>query len=81
MTLQTPAVAVEEPDEVLEPAESSWKSILGSTLTFITLVLLWELLVRELTDSGLAAARAERNRACLGRLAWRARPAFACYAL
>jgi NitT/TauT family transport system permease protein len=52
MTLQTPAVAVEEPDEVLEPAESSWKSILGSTLTFITLVLLWELLVRELEIPG-----------------------------
>jgi NitT/TauT family transport system permease protein len=52
MTLQTPAVAVEEPDEVLEPAESSWRSILGSTLTFITLVLLWELLVRELEIPG-----------------------------
>ena len=52
MTLQTPAVAVEEPDEVLEPAELSWKSILGSTLTFITLVLLWELLVRELKIPG-----------------------------
>jgi NitT/TauT family transport system permease protein len=52
MTLQTPAVAVEEPDEVLEPAESSWKSVLGSTLTFITLVLLWELLVRELEIPG-----------------------------
>jgi NitT/TauT family transport system permease protein len=52
MTLQTPPVAVEEPDEVLEPAESSWKSILGSTFTFIPLVLLWELLVRELKIPG-----------------------------
>jgi NitT/TauT family transport system permease protein len=47
MTAQTNAAAVEQPDEALDPAESPLKAILGSTLTFIGLILLWELLVRE----------------------------------
>jgi NitT/TauT family transport system permease protein len=52
MTVQAPAVASEEPDELLEPTESSWKAIAGATLTFVALVLAWELLVRELKIPG-----------------------------
>lgn len=52
MTAETNIAAVELPDETLEPTESSLKAILGSTLTFSGLVLLWELLVRELNIPG-----------------------------
>jgi len=52
MTVQTNALAVEEADEVLESTESPWRSIVGSSLTFIALVLLWEVLVRQLKIPG-----------------------------
>jgi NitT/TauT family transport system permease protein len=52
MTAETNAEVVEQPDEVLEPTESPLKAFLGSTLTFIALILLWELLVRELKIPG-----------------------------
>ena len=35
MTVQAPTVASEEPDELLEPTESSWKAIVGATLTLV----------------------------------------------
>jgi NitT/TauT family transport system permease protein len=41
------AVALEE-DEALEPRSSTVKAILGSTLTFIAMIALWEVLVRQL---------------------------------
>jgi NitT/TauT family transport system permease protein len=52
MTVQAGPIAAEEPDEALEPAESPWIAILGSTFTFIVLLVAWELLVRELKIPG-----------------------------
>jgi NitT/TauT family transport system permease protein len=49
-TAATPAEA--PPDEMLEPAESTVRAILGATLTFIVLVALWELLVRAFNVPG-----------------------------
>ena len=44
MTAET--TVLEQDDELLEPAESTLKAILGATTTLIALVALWEILVR-----------------------------------
>ena len=43
--MTTDATVLPEEDESLEPASSSVKAIVGSTLTFIAMVVLWEVLV------------------------------------
>src|SRR6516165_7259019 len=47
MTAEPNAATVLEEDESLEPADSTFKAILGSTATLIALVILWEFLVRK----------------------------------
>jgi NitT/TauT family transport system permease protein len=46
MSANAEAVALDQAEESLEPANSTWKSVLGSTVTLIALVLLWEAFVR-----------------------------------
>jgi NitT/TauT family transport system permease protein len=47
MTAETEViVAAEEPDEPLEQAQSAAKAVIGSSLTFVAMVALWEALVR-----------------------------------
>ena len=46
--MTTDATVLPEEDESLEPASSSVKAIVGSTLTFIAMVALWEILVVQL---------------------------------
>lgn len=46
MSAQAQAANLAQEEEVMEPAISMWKSALGSTLTLVALVLLWEGLVR-----------------------------------
>jgi NitT/TauT family transport system permease protein len=46
MTVDAHAAIVEQAPEDLEPADSTLKSVFGSTLTLIGLVVLWEVLVR-----------------------------------
>jgi NitT/TauT family transport system permease protein len=52
MTAEPMAQPAEPPDEALETGESPAKAALGATVTFITLVALWELLVREFNVPG-----------------------------
>jgi NitT/TauT family transport system permease protein len=52
MTTERIAETIEAPDEALDSGESPVKAILGATLTFIVLVALWELLVREFKVPG-----------------------------
>lgn len=46
MTVDAGAVILDQDEERLEPADGTWKAVLGSTLTLIGLVVLWEVLVR-----------------------------------
>jgi NitT/TauT family transport system permease protein len=46
MTAQLIHEATETPDEAAGSSESSARTILGATLTFLALVALWELVVR-----------------------------------
>ena len=50
--MMTDATVLPEEDESLEPAPSSVKAIVGSTLTFIAMVVLWEVLVVQLKIPG-----------------------------
>ena len=50
--MTTDATVLPEEDESLEPASSSVKAIVGSTLTFIAMVVLWEVLVVQLKIPG-----------------------------
>jgi NitT/TauT family transport system permease protein len=52
MTTERIAETIEAADEALDSGESPVKAILGATLTFIALVTLWELLVREFNVPG-----------------------------
>lgn len=48
MTMNMTAAVSTEEDEALEPGPSPIKAIFGSTLTFIALIALWEVLVQQL---------------------------------
>jgi NitT/TauT family transport system permease protein len=52
MTTERISETIEAPDEALDSGESAVKAILGATLTFIVMVVLWEVLVRELKVPG-----------------------------
>lgn len=45
MSVDSGAAVLSQQEDSLEPADSTWKSALGSTLTLIGLVVLWEVLV------------------------------------
>jgi NitT/TauT family transport system permease protein len=47
MTVETSTTALDQDDESMEQAHSTLKAILGATVTLITLVILWEFLVRQ----------------------------------
>jgi NitT/TauT family transport system permease protein len=47
MTVDTNTTALDQDDEPLEQASSALTAVLGSTMTLIALVILWELLVRQ----------------------------------
>ena len=65
--MTTDATVLPEEDELLEPASSSVKAIVGSTLTFIAMVVLWEVLVGS-RNPRLDVALAQRDRGCDDRL-------------
>jgi NitT/TauT family transport system permease protein len=46
MSVNAEAVDLHQDEESLEAADATWKSVLGSTLTLIALVVLWEAFVR-----------------------------------
>lgn len=46
MTVEAGTVVLEEKEESLEPADSTLKSALGSTVTLVALVVVWEMLAR-----------------------------------
>ncbi len=46
MSVNAEAVNLHQDEESLESADSTWKSVLGSTVTLIALVVLWEAFVR-----------------------------------
>jgi NitT/TauT family transport system permease protein len=52
MTVDAGAAVADQVEERLEPADSTLKSILGSTLTLVGLVVLWEVLVRHFQIPG-----------------------------
>ena len=46
MSVEAEAVVLNQDDEHLEPADSTWKAVLGATVTLVALVVLWEAFVR-----------------------------------
>jgi NitT/TauT family transport system permease protein len=48
MTMQASTAISAEEDEALKPASSTLKAVIGSTLTFIAMIVVWEVLVRRL---------------------------------
>src|SRR5437899_6394292 len=52
MTTNTAATVLTEEDEAPEPGSFPIKAIVGSSLTFIAMVLLWEILVQQLKIPG-----------------------------
>ena len=60
--MTTDATVLPEEDESLEPASSSVKAIVGSTLTFIAMVVLWEVLVVQLKSQAGCCPRPARSR-------------------
>jgi len=52
MTAERTPQTIELPDEALEAGEPPARAIVGATVTFVTLLVLWELLVREFKVPG-----------------------------
>jgi len=52
MAIDTGAAVLDQPEDTLEPSNAMWKSVTGSTLTLIALVVIWEVLVRHFQIPG-----------------------------
>jgi hypothetical protein len=60
MTVERMARTIEPPNEPVATSESPGRAIVGATLTFIALVALWQLLVREYKIPGWISQGGDR---------------------